>query len=59
LVFGGWTNAMPYLVRGLGIDAFAFAGDVKQRVAAAISGLSALAILVAWGALLKALLGVG
>jgi len=58
LVFGGWTNAMPYLVRGLGINAFAFAGDAKQRVAAAISGLSALSILIAWFLLLRGLLDV-
>lgn len=58
LVFGGWTNAMPYLVRGLGINAFAFAGDAKQRALAAISGLSALSILVAWALLLAGLLRV-
>ncbi len=56
LVFGGWTNALPYLLRGAGINAFAFAGDGRQRAAAAISGASALAILIAWSLLLRAML---
>jgi hypothetical protein len=56
LVFGGWTNALPYLLRGAGINAFAFAGDARQRIASAISGASALSILIAWFVLLSALL---
>lgn len=48
LVFGGWLNPVPYILRGVGINAFAFAGGVKQRVSASIAGSSALAILVAW-----------
>jgi len=58
LVFGGWTNALPYLLRGFDINAFAFAGDMKQRGFAAISGMSALSILIAWAVLLTHLLRV-
>lgn len=56
LVFGGWTNALPYLLRGAGINAFAFAGDARQRIAASISGISAGSILIAWGLLLSGML---
>jgi hypothetical protein len=52
LVFGGWTNALPYLLRGFGINAFALAGPPKQFISAAISALSSLAITVAWAMLL-------
>lgn len=55
LIFGGWTNPMPYLVRGFGINAFALAGPTKQRIAASIAGLSVLAILWAWSSLLVAM----
>lgn len=48
LVFGGWTNALPYLLRGFGVNAFVMGGDTVQRVSAAIAGLSVLAIIVAW-----------
>ncbi len=48
LIFGGWVNPVPYLLRGMGIDAFVFAGGAKQRVAAMVSGISAASILVAW-----------
>jgi hypothetical protein len=48
LVFGGWVNPVTYVLRGLGVDAFVFAGSTKQRLSAALSGASATAILVAW-----------
>lgn len=48
LVFGGWVNPLPYLVRGFGIDAFVFAGPPTQRIAATIAGISVLAIIAAW-----------
>jgi hypothetical protein len=48
LVFGGWVNPLPYLVRGFGIDAFVFAGPPVQRVAATIAGISVAAIIAAW-----------
>jgi hypothetical protein len=48
LVLGGWVNPVPYLLRGAGIDAFVLAGSTKQRLAATLSGVSALSILVAW-----------
>ncbi len=51
LVFGGWVNPVPYILRGVGVDAFVLAGGAKQRLAAVLSGTSALAILVAWSVL--------
>jgi hypothetical protein len=58
LIFGGWTNALPYLLRGFGINAFAMAGDALQRVSATIAGASVLAILTAWTTILVRLLAV-
>jgi hypothetical protein len=57
LVFGGWTNPTPYLLRGFGLNAFVLAGSSKQRIAASIGGLSSLAILIAWVWLTARLLG--
>ncbi len=51
LVFGGWTNALPYLLRGFGIHAFVMGGNAIQRISAGIAGVSVLAIIVAWAAL--------
>jgi hypothetical protein len=51
LVFGGWVNPLPYLLRGAGINAFVLGGSAKQRVAASLAGLSAASILVAWSLL--------
>jgi len=48
LVFGGWVNPLPYLVRGFGVDAFVFAGPPTQRAAAAVAGISIAAIIGAW-----------
>jgi hypothetical protein len=48
LVFGGWVNPLPYLIRGFGIDAFVFAGPPVQRVAASIAAVSVAAIITAW-----------
>jgi len=48
LVFGGWVNPLPYLIRGFGIDAFVFAGPPVQRIAASIAALSVAAIITAW-----------
>jgi len=52
LVFGGWVNPLPYLVRGFGIDAFVFAGPPVQRLAAAVAGASVAAIVAAWALIL-------
>ena len=52
LVFGGWTNPVSYLLRGFGVNAFAFAGPPVQRVSAAIVGLSAACIITAWATIL-------
>jgi hypothetical protein len=48
LVFGGWVNPLPYLLRGFGIDAFVLAGPPVQRTAAAVAGVSVAAIIAAW-----------
>lgn len=45
------TVNAAYLLRGFGINAFVLAGDTIQRIAAAIGGLSVLAILTAWSVL--------
>lgn len=54
LVAGGWLNPVPYVLKAAGIDAFVWAGPPRQKVAASVAGLSALAILVAWVAFLVA-----
>mgnify|MGYP006144296685 CR=1 FL=1 len=51
LMFGGWTNALPYLLRGFGINAFVMGGNALQRVSAGMAGLSVLAIIIAWAVL--------
>lgn len=51
LIFGGWTNALPYLLRGFGINAFAMGGNMVQRMSAGIAGISVLAIIAAWTSL--------
>jgi hypothetical protein len=48
LVAGGWINPVPYVMRGFGINAFAFAGGWQQRTSSAISGVSSLLITGAW-----------
>lgn len=52
LMFGGWVNALPYLLRGFGLNAFVMAGSALQRVSAGIAGLSVLAILASWATIL-------
>jgi hypothetical protein len=53
LVFGGWVNPLPYLVRGFGIDAFVFAGPPAQRASALVAGTSVVAIIAAWVQILR------
>jgi len=57
LMFGGWVNALPYLVRGFGLNAFVMGGGLLHRTAAAIAGVSVAAILAAWGVLLWGMWG--
>lgn len=58
LVFGGWMNASPYLVRGIwGINAFSLSGDGKQIFAASIGLISVLSILTAWALIVIDALG--
>lgn len=48
IIFGGWMNATPYLVRGVwGINAFSLSGDWKQVFFASLGLLSVLSILTA------------
>lgn len=55
LVYGGWLNPVPYLLRGVGIDAFVFGGPWKQRAGACLGLSSVLALLVGWGLVAKGL----
>lgn len=48
LLFGAWSNPLPYVFRAYGIDAFRFAGGVDQRSAAAFAALSVAAVLIGW-----------
>lgn len=48
LVIGGWLNPVPYVMRGLGVDAFAMAGGPVQRASAALSAASSLLITASW-----------
>ena len=49
LVFGGWMNATPYLVRGIwGINAFSLSGNGKQILAASLGLISVLTIITGW-----------
>lgn len=57
LVIGGWANVAPYLFRGAGIDAFAFAGRPVQLFAAGLSFISAAGLLVAWAAIAVIIVG--
>jgi hypothetical protein len=53
LVFGGWMNAFPYLVRGLfGINAFQLSGPPKQIVCALLGLISVTALITAFSLLL-------
>jgi hypothetical protein len=48
ILFGAWTNPLPYVFRAYGIDAFRFAGGVGQRSAAGFGAVSVAAVLVGW-----------
>jgi hypothetical protein len=48
LVLGGWLNPVPYVFRAFGINAFSLSGGWKQFTSAALSGVSSLALTVAW-----------
>jgi hypothetical protein len=44
IVVGGWMNALPYLFRGLGINAFSLSGGFLQIVTALMGLFSSCAI---------------
>lgn len=48
ILFGAWTNPLPYVFRAYGIDAFQFAGGLSQRSSAAFAALSVAAVLIGW-----------
>jgi hypothetical protein len=48
ILFGAWTNPLPYVFRAYGIDAFQFAGGLSQRSSAALAALSVAAVLIGW-----------
>lgn len=51
LIFGGWMNAVPYLLRAIGINAFVYGGGIIQRVASVLGGVSVAFVIVAWAML--------
>jgi hypothetical protein len=54
LVFGGWMNAFPYLVRGLfGINAFQLGGPPKQFFCALLGLISVLSLITSFILLIK------
>lgn len=52
LIFGGWMNAVPYFLRAFGINAFVFGEGRGQRAFYLLGGISVIAIISAWTALL-------
>jgi hypothetical protein len=48
ILFGAWTNPLPYAFRAYGIDAFRFAGGSRQRSASAFAAISVAALLAGW-----------
>ncbi|MBL1430583.1 MAG: hypothetical protein COA60_003555 [Robiginitomaculum sp.] len=48
MIFGGWINPLAYVFKAFGVNAFQFSGGAVQQFAAALGGLSSLAIIVAW-----------
>lgn len=53
VVFGGWMNAFPYLVRGLfGINAFSLSGPPRQFLSALLGLISVTALIAAFSLLL-------
>lgn len=54
MIAGAWINPLSYVFRAFGVDAFSFAGDRLQRIAAVVGGVSATAIAVSWFVFLNA-----
>jgi len=53
VIFGGWMNATPYLVRGLwGINAFSLSGSMKQKAFALLGFVSVTSLITAFVILL-------
>jgi hypothetical protein len=57
MLFGAWTNPLPYVFRAYGIDAFHFAGGLSQRSASAFAAVSVIAVLASWLAIFVQLAG--
>ena len=48
LMFGGWVNVIPYVLRDMGVNAFVFGGSPVQIISASIAGISSLSICIGW-----------
>jgi surface polysaccharide O-acyltransferase-like enzyme len=48
MLFGAWTNPLPYVFRGYEIDAFHFAGGISQRSSSAFAAVSVAVVLIGW-----------
>lgn len=61
IIFGGWMNAVPYFLRAFGINAFVYGGEMLQKTAYILGGISVFVLTIAWGILAwhagRALLG--
>ncbi len=56
MVLGAWLNPLAYVFRAFGVNAFAFEGSAKQRLAAMLGLGSSVAIACAWVSILTACL---
>ncbi|WP_428628090.1 hypothetical protein [Sphingopyxis sp.] len=54
MVLGAWLNPLAYVFRAFGVNAFAFEGAAKQRLAATLGLGSSVAIAYAWVLILAA-----
>lgn len=48
LIFSGWMNVTPYVFRLVGVNAFALAGGLGQKLAALLGLASTLALTAGW-----------
>ncbi|MDE1466172.1 hypothetical protein [Aurantiacibacter sp. D1-12] len=51
LIYGGWMNAVPYFLRAFGINAFVYGGEIIQKTAYVLGGISVFVLTIAWGVL--------
>ena len=46
IAIAGWLNPVPYLARGVGVNAFEYGGSIGQRLLALLSATSAISLVV-------------